>query len=104
MTTGHGRIRRAAGMHQARIGHRGAQSTCRRLPDQVLELRKKTERPEAIAAGFAELVGTEEDFIVERDLNHFDKKGRAPSLCNQSNPFVDGEAALRIADIIARTS
>jgi UDP-N-acetylglucosamine 2-epimerase (non-hydrolysing) len=63
-------------------------------------LRLKTERPEAIEAGLAELVGIDEDRIVARagDLLARSLGGvRHPV----SNPFGDGRASERIADVLA---
>jgi UDP-N-acetylglucosamine 2-epimerase (non-hydrolysing) len=67
-------------------------------------LRRKTERPEAIEAGFAELVGTDEESIVARVRNHLDNDGGSRMPHGRQNPFGDGRAAARIVDILARTS
>jgi UDP-N-acetylglucosamine 2-epimerase (non-hydrolysing) len=66
----------------------------------VLVLRLKTERPEAIEAGTAELVGVEEDRIVARagDLLARSLGGVRHPL---SNPFGDGRASERIAALLA---
>jgi len=66
----------------------------------VLVLRLKTERPEVIEAGLAELVGVDEDRIVARagDLLARSSAGvRQPV----SNPFGDGRASERIAEVLA---
>jgi UDP-N-acetylglucosamine 2-epimerase len=66
----------------------------------VLVLRRKTERPEGIAAGFARLVGTDEDRIVEeseRVLRGTSDLARGPG---GSNPYGDGRASGRIAAIL----
>jgi UDP-N-acetylglucosamine 2-epimerase (non-hydrolysing) len=67
----------------------------------VLVLRLKTERPEAIEAGLAELVGVDEDRIVARasDLLARSIGGVSHPL---SNPFGDGRASDRIADLLAQ--
>jgi UDP-N-acetylglucosamine 2-epimerase (non-hydrolysing) len=66
----------------------------------VLVLRLKTERPEAIAAGVAELVGVDEDHIVARATDVLGRPMRdLPSW--SANPFGDGRAAERIADVLA---
>jgi UDP-N-acetylglucosamine 2-epimerase (non-hydrolysing) len=67
----------------------------------VLVLRKNTERVEAIAAGLSELVGTDEGDIVARVLSCLDNN-EAQAWPSRFNPFGDGNAALRIADIMAR--
>jgi len=63
----------------------------------VLVLREVTERPEGIDAGVAELVGTDARRILER--------ARAAlleaSTGTPANPYGDGHAAARIADILA---
>lgn len=63
----------------------------------VLVLRDVTERPEGVAAGVAELVGTDPGLIVERGLAALAQRGGgAPP----PNPYGDGRAGERIADIL----
>ena len=62
----------------------------------VLVLREVTERPEGISAGVAELVGTDGDRILERSLAVLDGGWAAPA----ANPYGDGNAGRRIADIL----
>jgi UDP-N-acetylglucosamine 2-epimerase (non-hydrolysing) len=63
----------------------------------VLVLREVTERPEGVEAGVAELVGTDGERIVERARAHLDRTaGKGPA----SNPYGDGRAGERIADIV----
>ena len=65
-------------------------------------MRDTTERPEGIAAGTLKLVGTEEENIYKEfsclltDQNIYDTMSRA------SNPYGDGQACRRIADILCR--
>ncbi|MEX0979565.1 MAG: UDP-N-acetylglucosamine 2-epimerase (non-hydrolyzing) [Gemmatimonadota bacterium] len=65
----------------------------------VLVLRDVTERPEGVAAGVAALVGTDSETIVRESLRLLEHaasgQGRAPR-----NPYGDGRAGERIADII----
>jgi len=63
----------------------------------VLVLRERTERPEGVVAGAAELVGTDEQAILERSLAHLDdtSPARVPT-----QPYGDGRAGERIADIL----
>lgn len=66
----------------------------------VLVLRRKTERPEGIEAGFARLVGTDEDRIVseaESVLAGRSDLGRAGAA---ANPYGDGRASERIAAVL----
>ena len=79
----------------------GVQEEAPALGKPVLVLRNTTERPEAVTAGTARLVGTEVDTIVaeaERlltDAEHYRAMSRA------RNPFGDGHASERILDVLA---
>jgi UDP-N-acetylglucosamine 2-epimerase (non-hydrolysing) len=67
----------------------------------VLVLREKTERPEGIEAGFARLVGTDEERIFEeagRILSGRSDLGVPPGA---GNPYGDGRAAERIASVLS---
>lgn len=64
----------------------------------VLVLRDRTERPEGVEAGIAELVGTNRSLILARSRTLL-REGRAAGPVQQ--PFGDGHAADRIADIVA---
>jgi UDP-N-acetylglucosamine 2-epimerase (non-hydrolysing) len=66
----------------------------------VLVLRNTTERREGIDAGFAELVGTDEALIVSRAASIL-LQGKA-SWANKINPYGNGVASKRIADVIAK--
>ncbi len=62
----------------------------------VLVLREVTERPEGVDAGVAELVGTDADRILERSRAALARdRGEAPP-----NPYGDGRAGARIADVL----
>jgi UDP-N-acetylglucosamine 2-epimerase (non-hydrolysing) len=63
----------------------------------VLVLRDVTERPEGVAAGVAELVGTDGDRIVARGLLALK---RGPTVGPPPNPYGDGRAGERIAEIL----
>ena len=62
----------------------------------VLVLRTVTERPEGIDAGVAELVGTDRRLIVERSVAALERGG----CTDRANPYGDGRAGERIADIL----
>lgn len=68
----------------------------------VLVLRKVTERPEAVNAGLAKVVGTESEAIVHACQALFDDPGRYRAMTQAVNPFGDGLAGERIACAIKR--
>lgn len=78
----------------------GIQEEAPSLGKPVLVMRDTTERPEGILAGTLKLVGTEEDSIYNafkkliNDKEEYDKMSRA------NNPYGDGYASKRIADIL----
>lgn len=78
----------------------GLQEEAPALGVPVLVLREKTERPEAIEAGTARLVGTDPDRIVKqaRRLLEDDEAHRA--MAQAKNPFGDGRAAERIVRLL----
>jgi UDP-N-acetylglucosamine 2-epimerase (non-hydrolysing) len=67
----------------------------------VLVLREVTERPEAVEAGLARLVGSDTDAIVRETLALLQDAAAYERMARVVNPFGDGHAAERIADIIA---
>lgn len=75
----------------------GLQEEAAALGRRVLVLREVTERPEAVVSGWAELVGTDPSAIVERGTALLDPGAPPPT---GSNPFGDGRAGERIADIV----
>ena len=66
----------------------------------VLVMRDTTERPEAIKAGTARLVGTDKDTIVEAVIDLLTDPEEYNIMAHAVNPFGDGHAAERIADTI----
>ena len=69
----------------------------------VLVLREVTERPEGVAAGVARLVGTDRDRIVAEALAALaGGSGEGDREGSFANPYGDGNAAERIADIVAQ--
>lgn len=66
----------------------------------VLVLREVTERPEGIEAGAAELVGTSSDRIVEAANRLLDQPEVHARMARAPNPYGDGRAGQRIADIL----
>jgi UDP-N-acetylglucosamine 2-epimerase (non-hydrolysing) len=68
----------------------------------VLVLRDTTERPEAIDAGVARLVGTRGSDIVAATSSLLDDAVHYAAMAKPASPFGDGRAADRIADVLAR--
>ena len=64
----------------------------------VLVTRGATERQEAVDAGVAEVVGTDETAIVAAASRLLGSSGSARSVVPRANPFGDGRAAERIAE------
>jgi UDP-N-acetylglucosamine 2-epimerase (non-hydrolysing) len=78
----------------------GVQEEAPSLGKPVLVMRSTTERPEAIEAGTAKLVGTDAEAIVrETELLLHDAKAYS-AMANAVSPFGDGHAAERIVDIL----
>lgn len=78
----------------------GIQEEAPALGKPVLVLRDKTERPEAIRAGTARLVGTDPARIIAETLRLLNSPRAYRSITSPRNPFGDGRAAARIADIL----
>ena len=66
----------------------------------VLVTRDVTERPEAVEAGTVRLVGTDTDLIVSEAERLLDDPGAYSAMAKAHNPYGDGRAAGRIADIL----
>jgi UDP-N-acetylglucosamine 2-epimerase (non-hydrolysing) len=64
-------------------------------------MREKTERPEAIEAGTARLVGTDEDTIVAQAALLLDDPEEYRKRARIHNPYGDGKASARIRDVLA---
>ena len=63
-------------------------------------MRDTTERPEGITAGTLKLVGTKEDSIYMEVNRLLTDKSAYDSMAHASNPYGDGCACKRIADIL----
>jgi len=70
------------------------------LGKPVLVMREKTERPEAVEAGTARLVGTAQDRIFEEVSRLLDDPAEYDRMARVHNPYGDGRASQRIADVI----
>ena len=80
----------------------GIQEEAPSLGKPVLVMRDTTERPEGIKAGTLRLVGTEEDVIYENFKELLENIDAYNSMSFASNPYGDGTACRRIADIIEK--
>jgi UDP-N-acetylglucosamine 2-epimerase (non-hydrolysing) len=80
----------------------GIQEEAPALGKPVLVLRDETERPEAIAAGVARLVGTDESRIVAETARLLDDPVWYAKLAQGASPYGDGKAAARIKQAIDR--
>lgn len=78
----------------------GLQEEAPSLGKPVLVLRETTERPEAIAAGTAKLIGTSPDSIVQAASELLSNPAAYESMATAINPFGDGHAADRIVDVV----
>jgi UDP-N-acetylglucosamine 2-epimerase (non-hydrolysing) len=78
----------------------GLQEEAPSLGKPVLVLRETTERPEAVTAGTAKLVGTETVNIVNAATELLSDLDSYNRMANAINPFGDGHAAKRIVEII----
>ena len=77
----------------------GIQEEAPSLGKPVLVMRDTTERPEGVEAGTLKLVGTEEETIYREINNLFDEEEYG-KMSKATNPYGDGFASRRIADII----
>ena len=78
----------------------GIQEEAPSLGKPVLVMRDTTERPEGIAAGTLKLVGTEEETIYQNFKSLLENKDEYEKMSKASNPYGDGFACKRIADIL----
>lgn len=78
----------------------GIQEECPSYGKPVLVMRDTTERPEGVAAGTLKLVGTSEEMIYQSFTELLDDKQKYLEMSKAVNPYGDGYACKRIADII----
>jgi UDP-N-acetylglucosamine 2-epimerase (non-hydrolysing) len=82
----------------------GVQEEAPALGKPVLVMRETTERPEGIAAGTARLVGTDTGRIVREMGRLLDEPAAYDAMARAHNPFGDGHAARRIADLLGEAA
>lgn len=80
----------------------GIQEEAPSLGKPVLVMRDTTERPEGIAAGTLKLVGTEEETIYNEFSRLLSDKEEYEAMSKASNPYGDGHACERIAEILVK--
>ena len=80
----------------------GIQEEAPSLGKPVLVMRDTTERPEGIKAGTLKLVGTDEQTIYDNFKELLENKQAYDAMAHASNPYGDGLACKRIADILCK--
>jgi len=80
----------------------GIQEEAPSLGKPVLVMRDTTERPEGIKAGTLKLVGTDEDVIYDNFKLLLENEDEYNKMAKASNPYGDGFACKRIADILEK--
>ena len=80
----------------------GIQEEAPSLGKPVLVMRDTTERPEGIDAGTLKLVGTNEETIYKEFKKLLENKEEYAKMSEASNPYGDGLASKRIADILCQ--
>ncbi|HEX2947970.1 MAG TPA: UDP-N-acetylglucosamine 2-epimerase (non-hydrolyzing) [Armatimonadota bacterium] len=78
----------------------GIQEEAPSLGVPVLVLRESTERPEAVTAGVARLLGTDQEKIVSQGVQLLTDPIAHAEMAHAANPYGDGRATARIVDII----
>ena len=77
----------------------GLQEEAPSLGKPVLVLRETTERPEAVQAGTAKLIGTDPQTIVNATAELLENEHLYHQMATAINPFGDGQASARIVKI-----
>ena len=78
----------------------GIQEEAPSLGKPVLVMRDTTERLEGVAAGTLKLVGTDEDVIYREFSRLLSDEDEYVEMSQASNPYGDGHASERIADVL----
>lgn len=78
----------------------GIQEECPSYGKPVLVMRDTTERPEGVNAGTLKLVGTSEEMIYKEFTLLLEDEAAYQKMSNACNPYGDGLACKRIADIL----
>lgn len=86
--------------HLALTDSGGLQEECPSFGRPVLVLRDTTERPEGVEAGTLCLVGTEEENVYRQFKELLENQAAYDRMAHACNPYGDGRACERIADVI----
>ncbi len=78
----------------------GVQEEAPSLGKPCLVTRNDTERPEAVEAGTAKLIGTDRGRIVSESLRLLDEEAHYRSMSRAHNPYGDGKSNARIVEIL----
>ncbi len=80
----------------------GLQEEAPSLGRPVLVLREVTERPEAVEAGAAQILGTRPETIIERTIELLENEGEYQRMSRAVNPYGDGKASKRIVTRLSK--
>lgn len=80
----------------------GIQEEAPSLGKPVLVMRNTTERPEAVDAGTAILVGTESESIFKHASELLSSHEKYTKMSQVANPFGDGKSSIRILDLLSQ--
>lgn len=80
----------------------GIQEEAPSLGKPVLVMREQTERPEAIEAGTAKIVGTDPERIFQAAQDLLTNKESYQKMSQALNPYGDGKSSQRILNVITR--
>ncbi len=78
----------------------GIQEEASALGKPVLILRNNTERPEGVKTGALKLIGTDENSVYHNIIHLLDDKNLYRKMSLAENPYGDGRASRRIADVV----
>ena len=78
----------------------GVQEEAPSLGNPVLVMRDTTERPEALEAGTAKLVGTNSEMIIKETQKLLNDASEYDRMSKAHNPYGDGKASLKIREFI----
>ncbi len=78
----------------------GVQEEAPSFAKPVLVMRDNTERPEAVTAGTAKLIGSEAERVISETQNLLDNQSAYDAMAHAINPYGDGKASQRIVNLL----